>query len=177
MVAPAKETGGRWVISSPIGPAVSCSQLSATKRTISATASVAREKYGPRRRKQMRPIGTREHRADDAAGQHAEKRRHAEAQIGQHRHIGADAEENRVAERNLTGKAAQQVPRRPEQGPEQDHDHQMLEERIVGEQRGRRQKEKSGSSQEPRHDLPTPNKPAGRNSSTSRNSTKPMVSL
>src|SRR5262249_53363468 len=119
----------------------------------------------------------REHRADRPAGQHAEKRREAEAQIRQHRHIRADAEKYRVPERDLAGESAEQVPRRSEQGPEQDHDHQMLEKRIAGKKRGRDQTQDPGSRKESRHDLPTPNKPDGRNNNTSRNSTKPMVSL
>ena len=55
---PKRVSGGSEVMRNPVGPFVAHSQLSATSFASSATASVASEKYGPRSRKAMRPVGT-----------------------------------------------------------------------------------------------------------------------
>ena len=101
------------MISNPVGPAVRVSQFSATSLTISATASVASEKYGPRRRKQMSPIGK-------ATTAPAKRRRGsgratgpAELEVQQHRRVCTDAKEGRVTEAHLSGEAAEEVQAAP----------------------------------------------------------------
>src|SRR5262249_28321466 len=92
--------------------------------------------------------------------------------------VGAHAEEGRVPEGDLPREAAQHVPRRAKQRPEQ-HGDAEVEKELVRRHEGRRehqeqQREHSGGAI---HSRPTPQSPEGRKSRTSRKMTKPMVSL
>ena len=99
----------------------------AMMRSTSAKASVTSAKYEPRRPERKRQ------RADDGADQRAGRDADREARPGvdavahlqDRRHIGAGAEEGRVAERILPAIAAEHVPALPDQRDQQRDDQEV----------------------------------------------------
>lgn len=119
----------------------------------------------------------REDRRDQAAERNAVPRRELELEVQDHRRVRADAEERGVSERHLTRVAAEQVPREPEQRPHQHRDREVQQKLVVGEPRQCEQEDDRDRRGDPVHARPTPKRPCGRNRSTSRKMTNPIVSL
>ena len=146
----------------------------AMMRNTSAKASVTSAKYEP-----LQP-GAEAQRADHGADQRAGGDPDAEAEPGVDAvahlqdggHIGAGAEECRVAERILPAIAAEQVPALADQRDQERH-HQKIEHDIGrGDQRhGREQRHGDAAIGDQSPHARSPNKPLGRNSSTRMNIT------
>ena len=119
------------------------------------------------------------HHGQTATDHQAEPGRPPELQMQQHRGVGANAEEGGMTKRHLSGVAPEQVPRHAEQGREEHHDQHVVEKWIGCRKRCPEQRQRDHHPDDVilAHALPAPNRSDGRNSSTSRKSTKPMVSL
>src|SRR5262249_26452902 len=112
-------------------------------------------------------------RGDDQQHQR-ERERDAELVVVQRQRVGADPEERGVAERQLAGKAADQVPGQAERGEQRDVE-QHVEVVVPLEQRHQQAQAEAGGGEQSalaRHTRWLPNSPAGLSDSTSRKITK-----
>src|SRR5258706_8346561 len=116
-------------------------------------------------------------RRDHAAGEHADPRRHVQVDLEQRRGVRAQAEEGCVPERELLGIAAEQIPRRADEGEEEDPDEHVERERALHDERERGRGDREGSADadpdRDRHQRWTPApRPRGRRASVARRSRK-----
>src|SRR5215475_6128920 len=124
---------------------------------------------------------------DGGRGNKADPRTDAEMHVERRRRVGAQSDEQRVAERKLPGQAEHDVPRLSDIGEVEDEDHHG-EKVVAGEQRegGEQHSEddesdaaatRQASNKPPDHVSDLPIKPCGRNSSTSTRMAKTNMLL
>src|SRR4029077_5636734 len=120
---------------------------------------------------------------DAAAGQHAEPRRHAIADLQDRRRIGAEAEIGGVAERKLLGVAAHQVPGDADEGEQQHANENVDDERTGHHDRQRQHDGRERANPKPalpeqfRHSrVHPPNSPLGRTASVSSSMANTTIS-
>ena len=164
---------------SPIGPCVRSVQLVATRRITSAKPTVTSTKYAPRSRRVSRPSRYPASPEIALAATKVRSGESAKSQGQQPRGVGADAEEGRVSEIELSGRQ-EQIHARGQHEEDPGHD-QQVEIVIVDAGEGQRENashRQGGEDAGPHRDmLFFPKSPWGRHSRSRMIMMKPMASL